>query len=267
MSVPSGYYTSKYSGEEIDALLDEMTASGPGYLSAKADKKIPSAPGNLATLDAEGNLGDSGKNPGNFAPSGWGYGGALPQIIVTNETDGTVLETALDTFMETMPDLAAKQIRFMDSPYLVDYQMVGTLFKHSSGYCSLLGHAPNGSIVHKCKNADTGGWKPFEWINPPMRLGVEYRTTERYMGKPVYTKLIQAGVVVEGTNTINHNISHPMVRTEVKINTVALPYLPYGLTSTTEYATYASTATNLYVHVKGALVGGTATAQMWYVKE
>ena len=30
-----------------------------------------------------------------------------------------------------------------------------------------------------------------EWVNPPMILGIEYRTTERYLGKPVYTKLIE----------------------------------------------------------------------------
>lgn len=32
-----------------------------------------------------------------------------------------------------------------------------------------------------------------EWINPPMQLGIEYRTTERYLGKPVYTKLVDCG--------------------------------------------------------------------------
>ena len=32
-----------------------------------------------------------------------------------------------------------------------------------------------------------------EWINPPMSLGVEYRTTERYTGKPVYIKLVDFG--------------------------------------------------------------------------
>ena len=32
-----------------------------------------------------------------------------------------------------------------------------------------------------------------EWFNPPMILGVEYRTTERYLGKPVYRKLIWGG--------------------------------------------------------------------------
>lgn len=37
------------------------------------------------------------------------------------------------------------------------------------------------------------GWRPWEWVNPPMMAGVEYRTTERYMGKPVYTKLVDCG--------------------------------------------------------------------------
>lgn len=29
---------------------------------------------------------------------------------------------------------------------------------------------------------------PWEWVDPPMELGVEYRTTGRYLGKPVYVK-------------------------------------------------------------------------------
>ena len=33
---------------------------------------------------------------------------------------------------------------------------------------------------------NNGVWGPFEWVNPPMQLGVEYRTTERYLGKPVH---------------------------------------------------------------------------------
>ena len=33
----------------------------------------------------------------------------------------------------------------------------------------------------------------YEWENPPLQLGVEYRTTERYLGKPVYVKLVDCG--------------------------------------------------------------------------
>lgn len=34
-----------------------------------------------------------------------------------------------------------------------------------------------------------------EWINPPMELDIEYRTTERHMGKAVYTKVISLGAL------------------------------------------------------------------------
>lgn len=32
----------------------------------------------------------------------------------------------------------------------------------------------------------SGTWSAWEWVNPPMQLGVEYRTTERINGKAVY---------------------------------------------------------------------------------
>ena len=36
-------------------------------------------------------------------------------------------------------------------------------------------------------------WQPWEWVNPPMEPGKEYRTTERYDGKPVYRKAYNVG--------------------------------------------------------------------------
>lgn len=36
---------------------------------------------------------------------------------------------------------------------------------------------------------------PWEWINPPLNPNVEYRTVERYQGKPVYVKLIDFGAL------------------------------------------------------------------------
>jgi hypothetical protein len=38
-----------------------------------------------------------------------------------------------------------------------------------------------------------GVWLAWEWVNPPMLLGVEYRTTERWDGKAVFTKLLDLG--------------------------------------------------------------------------
>ena len=38
-----------------------------------------------------------------------------------------------------------------------------------------------------------------EWINPPMVAGTEYRTTERWNGKPVYTQLVNFGALPDNT--------------------------------------------------------------------
>ena len=52
----------------------------------------------------------------------------------------------------------------------------------------------DGSVYQKIRGRYQGGtWGAWEWVNPPMQLGVEYRTTERYQGKPVYVKVVDCG--------------------------------------------------------------------------
>ncbi|MEG1683909.1 MAG: hypothetical protein RR295_08755, partial [Oscillospiraceae bacterium] len=50
-------------------VLNENTVKIDGELWKKADKHAPAAAGNLAALDAAGNLADAGKKPGDFAPA------------------------------------------------------------------------------------------------------------------------------------------------------------------------------------------------------
>lgn len=53
-----------------------------------------------------------------------------------------------------------------------------------------------------------GGWQPWEWINPPTLLGVEYRTVERYNSKPVYVKAINFGTLPNNTNkSVEHGVA------------------------------------------------------------
>ena len=40
-----------------------------------------------------------------------------------------------------------------------------------------------------------------EWVNPPMSLGIEYRTTERWNGKPVYVMALDYGPLPNSTAT------------------------------------------------------------------
>jgi hypothetical protein len=46
-----------------------------------------------------------------------------------------------------------------------------------------------------------------EWLNPPMAGGVEYRTTERYLGEPVYACLFDAGWVAATTKSVEHGLA------------------------------------------------------------
>lgn len=86
MTNPSGYYTSIYSGEEIDDAIGKLAELGDivaenipisetdsttiaQALEKKADKVSDAVSGNLASLGATGDLQDSGKKPGDFAPA------------------------------------------------------------------------------------------------------------------------------------------------------------------------------------------------------
>lgn len=49
----------------------------------------------------------------------------------------------------------------------------------------------------------------YEWENPPLQPGVEYRTTERYLGEPVYYKLVDFGNLPNNTiKEVAHGISN-----------------------------------------------------------
>ena len=53
-----------------------------------------------------------------------------------------------------------------------------------------------------------GFWHEWECVNPPMYEGVEYRTKERYLGKPVYTKMVYLGNLPNATvKEVSHGAS------------------------------------------------------------
>lgn len=47
---------------------------------------------------------------------------------------------------------------------------------------------------------------PWEWVNPPMISGTEYRTTERFLGRPVYYKIVDCGQIAD-----NKQVEHGIV--------------------------------------------------------
>lgn len=58
----------------------------------------------------------------------------------------------------------------------------------------------------------TGGvWQPWEYENPPMQPGVEYRTTERHDGNPVYVKRVNLGYLTGTNKAVDVGISFSKV--------------------------------------------------------
>ena len=53
--------------------------------------------------------------------------------------------------------------------------------------------------------------EPKEWVSPPMQPNVEYRTTERYLGKPVYQMAIQTGNLPSGSGLENRIMVTPPI--------------------------------------------------------
>lgn len=61
-------------------------------------------------------------------------------------------------------------------------------------------------IHHLQRELYDGTWLPWEWENPNMELGKEYRTTERWQGKAVYTNLVDCGALPNAaTKEVNLN--------------------------------------------------------------
>lgn len=103
-----------------------------------------------------------------------------------------------------------------------------------------------------------------EWLNPPMVLDTEYRTTERHRGKPVYTQLINCGPITHG-KSVSISTSFTVIRRTARSD----GYIPYP------YQNYSS---NYYRDViveygKITMLCGSSAAgtenvyvQIWYTK-
>lgn len=114
-------------------------------------------------------------------------------------TNATYPEGAVEASLtEMLSDMVANESRqvWLMWEKLGDWTVSGTLFKSSANYATFSGSCSKyGHVTQLNKDYYNGSWTPFEWVNPPMELGAEYRTTERFDGKVVYAKAINFGAL------------------------------------------------------------------------
>lgn len=179
-----------------------------------------------------------------YAAAGYGLGEATSRVITFEEIDN-IKVNGLYRFTTTasLNGVAINHCRMRVENY--DHNWVRQ---------TLITHNGNTELIRDCTD---GVWGSWECPNPPMKLGVEYRTTSRWCEKPVYTQLINIGDLPnQTTKTVNWSTPTGTVTNVLScIGTVAgsgdtMPYRGSGngeiaVSATPTYITIAITGYNM----------------------
>ena len=151
----------------------------------------------------------------NKAPAGFGFGDAIQEIVTTSAEESYETYCAkVDAVLDAMPDKTAKLVRaYPPAVYGNAGTTISLLYKSDANYAVLsnIGSADAGLCGWRMfklrypSSSSPAVWMPFEWEHPPMKIGVEYRTSERYNGNPVYAKAINFG---QAPNATYKDVSH-----------------------------------------------------------
>lgn len=171
------------SGTEQNAKLDFVLPRG-----AKGDPGgVVSFNGRTGTVMPE--KGDYTAEDVGAAPEGYGLGGAAKRL--TSEDDlNNIWENGWYFWGSDKPANAPKMNPGGAADSYIFMRVTNYDFKNVlQEYWSL-----NQNSQNQARRINRNGtWGLLEWYNPPMQIEVEYRTTERFNGKPVYRKLINFG--------------------------------------------------------------------------
>ena len=216
---PTEYYTSAYSGEEIDAAVKKVSeglAGGVASFNGRTGAVLPQSGDYNATqipVSGEPEAETVAAALSNKAPAGYGLGAAAAPVTDLNQA---VLSGWYSCVLDEMPDKTAKLVRaYPPAVYGKAGTTVSLLYKSDANYVVLsnIGSADTdlcGWRMFKQRYPSSSSpavWMPFEWEHPPMRTGIEYRTTERHNNKPVYKKAVNTGALSAGTSkSVAHGV-------------------------------------------------------------
>ena len=215
---PTEYYTSAYSGEEIDAAVKKVSeglAGGVASFNGRTGAMLPQSGDYNATqipVSGEPEAETVAAALSNKAPAGYGFGDAIQEIATTSAEESYETYCAkVDAVLDAMPDKTAKLVRaYPPAVYGNAGTTISLLYKGDANYAVLsnIGSADTdlcGWRMFKQRYPSSSSpavWMPFEWENPPMKIGVEYRTTERYDGKPVFVMAVNGGAFPDNSSKI-----------------------------------------------------------------
>ena len=118
----------------------------------------------------------------------------------------------------------------------------------------------NGTIARRVRT--NGVWREWEFLNPPMALGTEYQTTERWQGKPVYTKLVDCGNIQ--TKVFAHGCAAIAVIRCCGTTSMGTT-IPYRWND--NYLSVSADRTNIHICTNTDFSSQTCLVQIWYTKD
>lgn len=245
---PTEYYTSAYSGEEIDAAVKKVSEGLAGgvtsfngrtgavkpqagdynatqipvsgepeaeTVAAALSNKAPGLPGKSGPVSATGwyriaVIHGSTSRPDSFIVSiGHNYAASGPSTILASVTTTgyarriTILDSSYNPGTYPIDNLRLISLSGNELALDAHYSINAENFLNSS---FILGLSEPSQIVPQAPASvqDSPSGETLEaladWLNPPMQLGVEYRTTERYSNKPVFVMAVDGGVFPDSSS-------------------------------------------------------------------
>ncbi len=253
------YHVEGVPGSESEEAQQYYTA----FQRAVADLPYPDA-----SLSVAGKAADAaavGAALGGKAPAGYGLGGSA-----VKPPNNSLNEAVLCGWYVCSPEYTGAPTGHQNIGY-------GMVFVSSRGsaitqeyFSEPSTNIPGSPLKLVRERYANGTWTEWEWVNPPMTTGVEYRTTERWNGKAVYTTLVDCGSFPSSsTKTVAHGLSISQIVRCVGTNSdyfgIVLPYTDPG--SDTLVAGVSAHHTSIFV--KCAVSSWTSyrcLVQLWYTK-
>ncbi|MGN0998379.1 MAG: pyocin knob domain-containing protein [Faecousia sp.] len=231
------------------------------YLCADENGNVSTRPDDIGTAltirvnDLEDEM---AAMPQNYAPAGYGLGGVTKRVI---------------TSVAGLDDVTAGGSYFFSCPgsqlvnVALNYATVTVYPTNASTTCFQELRPIQTNTVFR-RYLHSGTWSEWEVENPPMSLGVEYRTTERWGGKVVYTKLVNIGAFANGatvtvTNAGNYNGA---IRVAATVGGYLLPFFLNGKLTACVNVEPTTGGHKISCYSDGTLNGITTYVQLWYVK-
>jgi hypothetical protein len=115
-----------------------------------------------------------------------------------------------------------------------------------------------------------GNWNEWEYENPPLLPGVEYRTTERRIEKPVYAKLINVGTLPNSSkksfSLMLNGVGYICYSMLYAVGNGAGFTIPFGI-GEANACYWIDTGRNLHISTSADLSAYNAYAELRYTKE